>query len=182
MKKTMAVAVALVLGLAFSAYAAETTVKETVKTKGDKTVETKTVKTPEGTAKQKVTTTDTAIKTDTKVKTDGVKIEKKTTETEGKVAGTTKVDVKNGVIKDLKVDWTYQMEGGDYVITYNIKEHTNPALIKELNITPDQAKMLENCKGRIVSTSPYTAMDVQNNFRSFIVNDIKTSLMNKRGN
>ena len=108
-----------------------------------------------------------------------MKLKETKTETLGKVAGTTQVDVKKGAIKDLKIDWTYQMEGSDYVISYNVKEQANPNLVKELGLTPDQAKAIAPGAHRIVSTSPYTADDVDQNFRAFTLKDLKSAVIKK---
>lgn len=177
MKKTMVLVMAFVLGLAFSAYAQTSTVKETVKTKGDTTVEKIEAKGPQGgTMKETVTTKpgETVTKTDIKGPA-GNEIKKTTTETPGKIAGSTQVDVKKGVIEDLKIDWTYQKVGSDYVLSYNVKENTNKNLVKELGLTPDQAKSLKVGEHKIVSTSPYTAGDVQQNFRKLIITDLQKS-------
>ena len=178
MKKTLVLVVAFVLGLAFSAYAQTTTVKETVKTKGDTTVEKMEAKGPQGgTVKETVTTKPGEVTTKTDIKgPKGSEFKKTEVETPGKVAGTTQVDVKKGAIEDLKIDWTYQKVGNDYVLTYNVKEHQNAKLVKELGLTPDQAKALKPGEHKIVSTSPYTAGDVQAGFRSFIIKDLQTAV------
>ena len=176
MKKTIVLVMALVLGLAFSAYAQTTTVKETVKKTDDKTVTTVEAKGPQGgVVKEKTTVTPGEVVTKSDVKgPGGSEVKKTTTETPGKVAGTTKFDMKKGAIEDLKIDWTYEKVGNDYVLSYNVKEQNNPNLAKELGLTPDQAKSLKVGAHKITSTSPYTAGDVQQNFRKLIIQDLKT--------
>lgn len=175
MKKTIVLVMAFVMGLAFSAYAqVETTTKTTVK--GDTAKQTTEVKTQNVKAKETITTKPGETVTKEEFKGKNVEASKTVTQTEGKVAGTTKFDVKKGAIEDLKIDWTYEMQGKDYVITYNVKEHSNPNLVKELGLTADQAKAIAPGKHTITSTSPYTALDVQHNFRKLIVEDIRTSM------
>ena len=178
MKKTMLLVLALVLGLAFSAYA-QVESKTTTKVSGDTATQKTTVTGPQGKATETVTAKPNEVTQKTEVKGKGVDITKTQTETPGKVAGTTKVDVKKGAIDDLKIDWTYQQVGSDYVISYNVKDNANPNLVKELGLTPDQAKAITAGEHKIVSTSPYTALDVQQNFRSFILKDIKTAATKK---
>ena len=175
MKRIMVLAVAFVLGLAFAAYARVET-KQTTNVSGSTVKQTTEVKAPDMKAKETVTSKPGETVTKEEFKGKNIEASKTVKETEGKVAGTTKVDVKSGAIEDLKIDWTYEKVGNDYVLTYNVKDNANPALVKELGLTPDQAKMLSKKNGKIVSTSPYTAMDVQQNFRALIVKDLKTAI------
>lgn len=179
MKKMMVLVVAFVVGLAFSVNAQVQT-KETTKVSGDTTVQKTVVKSPEGKAKEIVTTKPGEVDTKTVIKDKAIKIKETTTETPGKVAGTTQIGVKKGAIEDLKIEWTYQMVGGDYVISYNVKEQTNPNLVKELGLTPDQAKALSPGEHKIVSTSAYTAGDVEQGFRSLILKDLKNAAAKKK--
>lgn len=176
MKKLLVVA--CVLGLAFSAYAqVESTT--TTKVKGD-TETTKTeVKSQQGKATETVTTKPGETTTKTEIKGKNVDIKRTETDTAGKLAGTTQVDVKKGAIEDLKIDWTYQKIGDNYVLEYNVKESSNPNIAKELGLNADQAKAIKPGTHKVVSTSPYTATDVQQNFRAFILKDIRTAVIKK---
>ncbi len=178
MKKTMVMAVAFVLAVAFSAYA-EVTVTEQAKATADKTVEKVEVKTDNMKATKTVTSTptETTVKEDVKGKLGEVK--KTETITAEKAVGTTQVDVKKGAIQDLKIDWTYNKVGNDYILSYNVNENTNPALIKELGLTDDQAKALKPGPHKITSTSPYTVDDVQKNFRNVILKDLQMAAKKK---
>jgi hypothetical protein len=176
MKKLLVIA--CVLGLAFSAYAQMET-QSTTKVKDDTMTEKTEVKTETGKATETVTSKPGETTTKTEVKGQNVNIKRTETATPGKLAGTTEVDVKKGAIQDLKIDWTYQKIGPDYVLEYNIKESSNPNLAKELGLTPEQARAIKPGMHKIVSTSPYTAGDIQQNFRAFILKDIKSSMTTK---
>jgi hypothetical protein len=176
MKKLLVIA--CVLGLAFSAYA-QVESKTTTKVKGDTTTEKTEVKSQQGKATETVTTKPGETTTATDVKGKNIEMKRTTTETPGKVAGTTEVNVKKGAIDDLKIDWTYQQIGNNYVLEYNVKENKNPNLAKELGLTPDQTKAIQPGTHKIVSTSPYTAEDVQRNFRAFILKDLKSTVITK---
>lgn len=148
----------------------------TVKTKGDTTVETTKVKAGDVKAETKTTTTPEGTMTEEKMKGKSGKMERKTVETAEGSAGQTKVSLKKGAIKDLSVDWAYFRDGTEYIIEYNIKDKTDKELLEGLDLTKTQANMIQPGMHRIVSTSPYTAGDVQANFRSIILKDLKSSL------
>jgi hypothetical protein len=184
MKKTLALAVAFVLGLAFSANAQVET-KSTTKVQGAKTTETDTVKvkTPEGKEikAKEVKTTNVGepgtTETTSEIKGKNAKAKRTVVEKEGKVEGTTKVDMKKGSIKDLEIDWTYETakigNTDNYIIKYTVTKNSNDKLAKELKLTPDQAKAISPGEHTITSTSPYTAGDVQQNFRAVILKHVK---------
>jgi len=170
----LVVAVAAVF--AWRITSAEMKEKTTVKTQGDTTVETTKVQTGNMKAETKTTTTPEGTMTEEKMKGKHGKIERKTVETPEGSAGMTKVQIKKGALKDLSVDWAYFRQGTEYIIEYNIKDKTDKELLEGLDLTKTQANMIQPGVHRIVSTSPYTAGDVQANFRSIILKDLKSSL------
>jgi hypothetical protein len=178
MKKVMIgmLVVAVALGFAVNAYSAEYKETTEVKTKGDKTTETTKVKAGDVKAEEKVTTTSTSTTTEEKVKGKNVKMEKKTTDTAKGQTGQAKVDIKKGALKKLSVDWVYYRQGPEYIIEYDVKDKADPDLKKELNLSEDQFKLITPGKHRITSTSPYTADDVKNDFRSVIIKDLASSV------
>lgn len=180
MKKFMVMAMAVVMGLALTA-SAQVTVKESTKTEGGTTVEKTKIENKATGAKieQKTTETATSTTTDTKVKGENVKMEKKTTDTAAGTSetGKLKVDVKKGAIKDLDIEWTYSQEGtGDktnYILTYFVKEKGK---LSGLNLTPAQIAAVKLGEHTVVSTSPYTAEIMRDNFRNIVAKDIETSV------
>lgn len=177
MKKTLAMVVMFVVGLAFSSYAQIDT-KQSSKVQGATTTETTTVKSTQGTAKETVTTNVNKpgeVSSTTEVKGKGGEFKRTMTETPDKISGTTMANIKKGSIDDLKIDWTYQKVGTNYVLEYTVKENKNPNLVKELGLTKDQANAIAPGKHTITSTSEYTVADVQKNFRALILEDLKKS-------
>ena len=178
MKKVMIgmLVVAVALGFAVNAYSAEYKETTEVKTKGDTTTETTKVKAGDVKAEEKVTTTPTSTKTEEKVKGKNVKMEKERTDTAKGASGHAKVDIKKGALKKLSVDWVYYRQGPEYIIEYKVKDKADPDLKTELNLTDDQVKLITPGKHTITSTSPYTADDVKNDFRSVIIKDLASSV------
>ncbi len=180
MKKFMVMAMAVVMGLALTA-SAQVTVKESTKTVGDTTVEKTTVKdTAAGVkATEKTTETATSTKTEAKIKGENVKMEKKTIDTAAGEAGKAKVHIKKGELKDFSVDWVYYQEGNDYIVEYTVKDKADKELLAELGLNAEQADAVKAGKHTIVSTSPYTAADIQADFRTLVVKDLKSAIAKK---
>jgi len=178
MKKMAVVVVAVLVAVGFSvaAMAQENIkVKEKTTVKGDKvttTVKAKNVKT--GTkVEEKVVTTSKGTSTKEKIKSKNVKMELKETETDEALTGSKKIKVKKGAIKKINVEYKYYQKGTEHILEYTIKDKTNKKLIAELGLTPEEAKVIKKGKHKIVSTSPYTAGDVEDNFRAIIIKDIQ---------
>lgn len=172
-----------VAGLAFSVYATEIKEKTTVKTKGDTTVEKTEVRGGGVKAKEEVRTTPTSTTTKQEMKTKDVEMKKETVETDTGVAGKAKFKLKHGerkhgAIKDWNVKWVYFREGPEYIIEYEVKDRTDPELLKDLNLTKNEASLLKS--GRVVSTSPYTANDVKADFRRVIRKNIELAIAKRR--
>jgi len=201
MKKILVLVTMLVVGLAFVANAAETkvstkvtgdTTKTVVKGPEGKVVETVVDKKNETTTKLKVEgkqgkmtekvvekSNETTAKTEIKGK--NLNVKREVTETANMEVGKTKVKVKHGAIKELSVDWTYTVTpDNNYVLEYTIKERNDKNMAKELGLTPEQAAEIAPGSHKIVSTSPYTADDARNDFRSLIARDLKDSVLKKR--
>ncbi|MFH1653319.1 MAG: hypothetical protein ABIE74_04600 [Pseudomonadota bacterium] len=126
-------------------------------------------------AKVKVTETDDATVTKEKAKGKAGSIKSTKVETAEGVAGVTKIHIKKGSIKSMQIDYEYYQQNNDYIIEYTIKDKTNKKLLSELNLTEDQSNMIQKGKHTIISTSPYTAGDVQSEFRDIILKDIQTA-------
>lgn len=177
------VAVLLAVGFSVAAMAQETVkVKEKTTVKGD-TVTTTVKAKDEATgakAKQEVVTTSEGTTVKEKIKGKNVKMEMKETETGETLTGAAKVKVKKGAIKKLSVDYEYYTSGTEYIIEYNVKDKTDPELLAELNLTPEQAAVIEPGHHKIVSTSPYTAGDIDNDFRTVIIKDIQQAAAKKK--
>jgi hypothetical protein len=178
MKKILlgALVVAVAVVFAWRINATEIKEKTKVTTQGDTTVETTKVKAGNVKAETKTTTTPEGTMTEEKMKGKSGKMERKTVDTSMGSAGETKISLKKGALKKLNVDWAYFRQGTEYIIEYNVKDKTDKDLLQELNLTPTQANLIQPGMHRIVSTSPYTAGDVQANFRSIIIKDLKSSL------
>jgi len=178
MKKIVIGLAVVAIGLAFvwNMNAAEIKEETKIKTKGDTTVETTKVKAGDVKAETKTTTTPGGTMTEEKMKGKSGKMERKRVDTPEGSAGKTKIHLKKGAIKDMSVDWAYYRQGTEYIIEYNIKDKTDKELLQDLKLTKEQANMIKSGMHRIVSTSPYTAGDVQANFRSIIIKDLKSSL------
>lgn len=170
----LVVAVAVVF--AWRMNAAEVKEETKIKTKGDTTVETTKVKAGDVKSETRTTTTPAGTMTEEKMKGKSGKMESKRVDTPMGSAGQTKISLKKGALKKLNVDWAYFRQGTEYIIEYNVKDKTDKELLEELNLTPTQSGMIRPGMHRIVSTSPYTAGDVQANFRSIIIKDLKGSL------
>jgi hypothetical protein len=172
--------VAVALGFAVNAYSAEYKETTEVKTKGDTTTETTKVKAGDVKAEEKVTTTSTSTTTEEKMKGKNVKMEKTTTDTAKGETGTAKVDIKKGELKKLSIDWVYYRQGPEYIIEYDVKKmktgKVDEDIKTDLNLTDDQFKLITPGKHTITSTSPYTADDVKNDFRSVIIKDLASSV------
>ena len=199
MKKIMIGMVLLAVCFSVQAFAKE---KIKVETKGDKTVETakwedENVKGKEkavvkkdsykyksevkdkntgAKAKEEIVQKGDTTWTKEKVKGKNIKVEKKEIETPKGVTGKTKVHIKKGVLKNVNVDYKYFRQGTEYIIEYTVKGSKVKNLEKELNLTPAEAKGIKKGKHTIVSTSPYTAGDVQANFRDIILKDLVSSV------
>ncbi len=173
MKKLLVLAVAVTLGLAVNA-SAQVEMKKKTEVKGDTTKTTTEVKS-EATgakAKKEVTTTGTETVTKTDVKGKNLKMEKETVDTKAGEAGKANIAVKKGAIEDLKIDWKYYMKDKDYIIEYTVNDKTNKNLMKELNLTPEQANAIAPGLHQIVSTSPFTAADIKNDVRAAVLKDL----------
>jgi hypothetical protein len=182
MKKMIGLAVAVMLGVAINANAQVDASKKTEMKGGTTTTTTEVKNTATGAkATEKVTTNASSTTTEEKVKGKNVKIDKTTTDTATGQTGSANVAVKKGAIEDMKIDWTYQtvtVKPGvnNYVVEYTINDKTNKSLVKELNLTPDQAKAIVPGTHKIVSTSEFTADDIRNNLRAVILKDISTTI------
>ena len=178
MKKIVIGLVVVAIGLVFvwNMNAAEIKEETKIKTRGDTTVETTKVKAGDVKMETKTTTTPEGMMTEEKMKGKSGKMERKRVDTPMGSAGMTKVHIKKGAIKDLSVDWAYFRQGTEYIIEYNIKDKTDKELLRDLNLTKEQARMIKPGMHRIVSTSPYTAGDVQANFRQIILKDLKSGM------
>ncbi len=102
-----------------------------------------------------------------------VKSTQKTTKA-GEVGKTT-FKAKKGAIKDLNIKWIYKMEDGNYVTQYTVLENTNKKLLKQLRLTPVQAALIKPGQHKVISTSPYTGQDVENNIKMVILKDLIAS-------
>jgi len=181
MKKMALLVAVAVVALAFNAFA-QVDVKTETKTTPTSTTEKTVVKDTQTGAKaeQKTTETATGTTTDTKIKGENVKLEKKTTDTAAGTAetGKLKVDVKKGAIKDLDIEWSYYQEGTgektNYILKYFVKE--NKAKLSALNLTPAQIAAVKPGEHTVVSTSPYTAEIMRDNFRNVVAKDIESSV------
>ena len=123
----------------------------------------------------------TTTKTDVTGK--NINIERKATDTATGETGKMKVDVKKGAIKDLQIEWTYRQEpttkGINYITEYTIKDKKNEKLMKELNLTPEQASLITEGTHTITSTSPYTADDIRGDLLAVVLKDLKTVIEKK---
>ncbi len=200
MKKILiaVLAVAVAAGFAFTAMAKEKVEVKEKTTASGKTVEKAKWNTEESKGKEKTVTTDkkttTTVKakdkttgtkvksktveqgdttyTEEKAKGKNVKMEKKEIETPEGAAGKVKVNVKKGHLKKLNIEYVYYKEGDNYIIEYKIKDKKDKDLQTELGLTDQQCASLKPGYHKITSTSPYTAGDVQGDFRSIIIKDI----------
>ena len=127
-------------------------------------------------AKEEVVQKGNKTWTKEEVKGKNIKVEKKEIETPKGVAGKTRVNIKKGVLKKVSVDYTYFRQGTEYIIEYTVKGSKVKDLQKELNLTDAEARGMKKGKHTIVSTSPYTAGDVQANFRDIILKDLVSSV------
>lgn len=168
--------VGIALAFVWNMNAAEIKEETTIKTKGDTTVETTKVKAGDVKTETKTTTTPGGTMTEEKMKGKSGKIERKRVETPEGSAGQTKISLKKGALKKLNVEWAYFRQGTEYIIEYNVKDKTDKELLEGLNLTSTQSGMIKPGMHRIVSTSPYTAGDVQANFRQIILKDLKSSM------
>jgi hypothetical protein len=110
------------------------------------------------------------------IKGKNIKMKKEEIETSKGVRGKTRVHIKKGAITNMRVNYVYFQQGTEYILEYTIKDSSNKALMKELGLNSEEAKMLKKGKHTVVSTSPYTAGDIQADFRKIIVKDLVTSL------
>lgn len=187
MKKMFAFAVVAALAFSANAFAADKTtgnveVKKSTETTsaGVTTTKTEVKNTATGTkaTNETITSGDTTAEKTT-LKSKNVKVENEKVVTPTAAAGEVKFEAKKGAIDNMKIDWMYTMEGKDYVIQYTIKDKTNKDLLKELNLTADQASAITPGTHKIVSTSPYTADDVRNNMRAVIIKDLQNNVKTK---
>ncbi|MFA4874349.1 MAG: hypothetical protein WC956_02810 [bacterium] len=182
MKKLIVLAVAVSFGLAVSA-SAQVETKKTTEVKGGTSTTTTEVKTGTAKAKETVTTSGGTTTTEQTVKGKNVKIEKENVATATGETGMANIAVKKGAIEDLKIEWSYKTvttKAGakNYVVDYTINDKTNKNLLKELNLTAEQSKLIAPGQHEIVSTSEFTGEDIRNNLRAVILKDI-ANMVNK---
>lgn len=127
-------------------------------------------------AKEEVVQKGDKTWTKEEVKGKNIKFKKTEIETPKGISGKTKVHIKKGALTNMRVNYVYFQQGTEYILEYTIKDSSNKTLMKELNLTPEQAKMIKKGKHTVVSTSPYTAGDIQADFRKIIVKDLITSV------
>jgi len=105
-------------------------------------------------------------------KGDGVKVKTEQKTTKAGEVGKVTFKVKKGAIKDMNIKWIYKMENGNYVTEYNVLENTNKKLLSQLRLTPVQAALIKPGQHKIISTSPFTGQDVENNIKTVILKDL----------
>jgi uncharacterized protein (DUF433 family) len=128
--------------------------------------------------KERTTESGTTVTEDAKAP--GVKIKGKEHVTDESLTGTAKVKIKKGAIRKLSVAYEYYQEGPDYILEYNLKDKTDPDLLAELNLTPEQLEAIKPGYHKVVSTSPFTAADIKADFQSVIIEDIKQAVEAKK--
>lgn len=184
MKRIMVLAVALVVAVGFCVVANaddEITVKEktTVREGKVKTVVKAKDESTGTKAEMKQRTTKSGTTTKEVVKGDAGKMKITEKETSKGIAGKAKVKIKKGALKKMSVDYEYYQMGTEYVIEYNVKDKGDKDLVEKLGLTPEQAATIEPGHHKIVSTSPYTAQDVDNDFMSVIITDLRQAANKK---
>lgn len=179
----LAVVLVGMLGLALNAYGQDTVqVKEKKTTKGD-TVTTKTEVKDATTgvkAKEEVKTTGSETTTKQEVKGKNVKAEREVVATPTEKEGKAKVAVKKGAIEKFNIEWTYEQKGTEYITEYTIKDKTNKDLMKQLNLTDEEAKLIQPGTYKIYSTSPFTGPDMRTDMQAIILKDIKSAVVKKK--
>ena len=162
--------IAVLIGITSIAYE-----KVKVKSTDTKTVEKAKWNEGDVKGKEKTVVKDNKIKSKEKVSGKAGSVKSKEVTTADSVTGKTKIHIKKGALKNLKIDYVYYRQNKDYVLEYTINDCKNKNLMSELNLTPEQAKMIKKGRHTIVSTSPYTAGDVANEFRNIILKDIRSA-------